>query len=242
MKNHQRVERYFEEFPQETPAALAEWLQSQSQQVWAQVIRGLDRFDDRPEALVLQWMVGRRELDRSNAVRLFWALFDGEVWAGARENARLRDALCRLVERFEAGFYTVQALELARGEARYFHRLRRNLERRASYEGWPSEKVAFEIPAAFTRQMPGLSVLDRPAVRPEHNLTGALRRSAEALGAEVLALAPEVMARRRREARQGWLMTRAAETVALGAFAAAGVLGWMFWNSDMQQMLAMVGY
>jgi len=242
MTKHWTVENYFKDFPQEPPAALAEWLLSQSQHVWAQVIRGLERFDERPEALVLLWMVGRRELDRSNAVRLFWTLFDADVWAGAREDRRLLEALKRLVERFEAGFYTVQSLELSRAETRYFKGLQRDLERRSRIEGWREDEVAFDIPVAFSRRMAGLKVIERPVVRPEHKLTGAIRQMAERLGAEVLALGPGVMAARRREARQGWLMMRAAETAVLGMFAAAGVLGWMYWQQDMRQVLAMVGY
>lgn len=221
---------------------LADWLAGQSQEVWAHVIRGLEGQAATPEHGVLEWMVGRRELDRSNAVRLFWSLFNAEVWMGTREDARLAAAMARLVERFEAGFYTVQALEVTRAEAFCFrHRLRR-VVRRARHEGWSEADAGFTIPGAFVRPMRGLPVGEAPALHPSRVLTGEARRAAEALGAGLLVAGRGVMAARRREAWHGWCKLRAVQGAALTVIAGAGVGGWMFLTQDMRQMLAMVGY
>ncbi len=240
MGKHAEVERIYER--DSDAAGLADWLSGQSQAVWAHVIRGLEGQDNTPEARVLEWMVGRRELDRSNAVRLFWSLFDAEVWMGTREDARLLAAMERLVERFGAGFYTVQALEITRAEAFCFrHRLRRIL-RAARLEGWGDEEATFVIPEAFVRPMRGLPVEEQPGLHPSRVLTGEARRAAEALGAGLLVAGRAVMAARRREAMHGWFRLRMLQSAALAGIGAASLGGWMFLHQDMRLMLAMVGY
>ncbi|MFY0632997.1 MAG: hypothetical protein JXQ91_04245 [Vannielia sp.] len=242
MGQHGTVEAFFKEVPTDSGACLSEWLAGQSQEVWAHVIRGLEGQQGTPEARALEWMVGRRELDRSNAVRLFWSLFNAEVWMGTREDARIASAMERLVERFEAGFYTLQALEITRAEAFCFrHRLRR-VVRRARAEGWSDGDAAFAIPQAFVRPMKGLAVSDQPGLHPSRVLTGELRRAAEGLGTGLMVAGRSVMAARRREAWRGWFKLRALQGVAVGGLAAASAGGWMFVTQDMRQMLAMVGY
>ncbi|WP_175570429.1 hypothetical protein [Vannielia litorea] len=206
------------------------------------MIRGLEGQWATAEGRVLEWMVGRRELDRSNAVRLFWSLFNPEVWMGTREDARLAAAMARLAERFGAGFYTVQALEITRAEAFCFrHRLRRML-RRARGEGWSESGALVSIPEAFVRPMRGLPVGDQPALHPSRSLTGEERRAAEGLGAGLMVAGRAVMTRRRREAWRGWVKLRVLQGAALAGCAAAATGSWMFLTQDMRQMLAMVGY
>ncbi|MBY6047535.1 hypothetical protein [Vannielia litorea] len=242
MGQHGTVEGFFRDNPEDSGACLAEWLVGQSQEVWAHVIRGLEGQGHTPEGRALEWMVGRRELDRSNAVRLFWSLFDSEVWMGTREDARLAAAMERLVERFEAGFYTVQALEITRAEAFCFrHRLRR-VVRRARHEGWQEGAAVCSVPEAFVRPMKGLPVAEQPGLHPSRSLTGEARRVAEALGAGLLAAGRGVMAARRREAWRGWCKLRTLQGFGVAMLAAMGAGSWMFLTQDMRQMLAMVGY
>ncbi|QDC09759.1 hypothetical protein FHY55_11095 [Oceanicola sp. D3] len=242
MAQHGTVEAFFEAAPADSGACLSEWLAAQSQEVWAHVIRGLERQGGTPEARALEWMVGRRELDRSNAVRLFWSLFNAEVWMGTREDERLAAVMTRLVERFEAGFYTVQALEVTRAEAFCFrHRLRR-VVRRARFEGWDEGGALFVIPNAFVRPMPGLPVGEAPGLHPSRSLTGEARRAAEGLGAGLMVAGRGVMAARRREALRGWCKLRVLQGAALAGLVVAGAGSWAFLNHDMRMMLAMVGY
>ncbi|MBS8227908.1 hypothetical protein [Vannielia litorea] len=241
MATHWKVESFFKATPCDSGAYLAEWLAGQSQVVWAHVIRGLDGQDGTPEARVLEWMVGRRELDRSNAVRLFWSLFDAEVWMGRREDERLAAAMERLIERFGAGFYTVQALEVTRAEAFCFRKRLRRALRRAAAEGW-AEGARLDVPAAFTRRMPGLPIIVQPPLHPSRVLTGEIREAAECLGTGLLVAGRAVMKSRKREALGGLCKRLAIQGASVAGICGAGLGGWLYLQQDMQQMLAMVGY
>ncbi|MDF1872981.1 hypothetical protein [Vannielia sp.] len=217
-----------------------EWLKSQSQAVWAQVIRGLDE-DETPHD-VLTWMIGRREMDRANAVRLFWALFDAEIWVKARDNRERLADMQRLAARIEAGFYTVSALEVSWREAFYFRCAFKQAVREYRRDGFDERRAAFAIPAELFKPITGQAVPARPALRPAHGLTGKARCAAERLGTATVDAGAAEMARRARVAVRGWWLSRLGQVAVCIAMPMGVVAAYYLVTDQVGDALARVGF
>jgi hypothetical protein len=153
-------------------AMMIRWLETQRQDVWGRMILGADTDLASAEGRCLQWMIPR-QMDRANAIRLFWRLYQPELQL-PEDGARLSvadmvtlTALRAILSRFGVSAYPAGQLGLGRAEARYYRlRYRAGLAALGGRRARRGRQAAFEIPPAFFQPLSGRALEAAPTIRP----------------------------------------------------------------------------
>ncbi|MEO0991593.1 MAG: hypothetical protein AAFX00_11650, partial [Pseudomonadota bacterium] len=171
--DYQVTEAFMEANPVEPVTHFVRWLSVQDQHVWAQVILSFDGRADTDEEVFVFWLIDQ-PLELASAIRLFWKLFDPDIYLGREAiinneeqgGPRVFAALRTLSDRIAEGYYEHGQLGIPKDEARYYRLNLKNETRAAIADGWTAKNDAsFHIPARCVEPLSGM-MPEKATLRP----------------------------------------------------------------------------
>lgn len=188
------IYRHLASYPDSGAAALVRLVEAQDETRKSDVIGHLIAASDGdlrgPAAPLLHWLV-EQPLELANAIRLFWILFQPDVYLGkqaAINNVVLGGPdrlalLCRLSDRIEAGTYPRGPLGVSARQSKLLKIALVQQTQEARFRGWDQLKdAAFPIPEVclmpLTGKMLGKVKLGQLTAIPHHTPLSAAQTEA----------------------------------------------------------------